>query len=40
MKVGISIIYASIVSLIWYITEEINISMFDMYYDYCVQIYS
>ena len=33
MKVGISIIYASIVSLIWYVTEEINIGMFDMCYD-------
>ena len=33
MKVGISIIYASIVSLIWYITKEINIGMFNMYYD-------
>ena len=33
MKVGISIIYASIVALIWYVTEEINIGMFNMYYD-------
>ena len=39
MKVGIWIIYASIVSLIWYITEEINIGMFDMY-DYFVPIFS
>ena len=27
------VIYASIVALIWYVTEEINIGMFNMYYD-------